>query len=56
MVATGAKQPGDGYGYGYAYGEAPKAAADPHFLAASGGGQTTGQPVTRRVRQFFRSG
>jgi capsular exopolysaccharide synthesis family protein len=56
MVATGAKQPGDGYGYGYAYGEAPSAAADPHFLAASGGGQTTGQPVTRRVRQFFRSG
>jgi capsular exopolysaccharide synthesis family protein len=56
MVATGAKQPGDGYGYGYAYGEPPKAAADPHFLAASGGGQTTGQPVTRRVRQFFRSG
>jgi capsular exopolysaccharide synthesis family protein len=55
MVATGAKQPGDGYGYGYAYGEPPKA-ADPHFLAASGGGQTTGQPVTRRVRQFFRSG
>jgi Mrp family chromosome partitioning ATPase len=56
MVATGAKQPGDGYGYGYAYGETPTAAADPHFLAASGGGQTTGQPVTRRVRQFFRSG
>src|SRR5215207_3590434 len=56
MVATGAKQPGDGYGYGYGYGEAPNAAADPHFLAASGGGQTTGQPVTRRVRQFFRSG
>ena len=56
MVATGAKQPGDGYGYGYAYGEAPTAAADPHFLAASGGGQTTGKPVTRRVRQFFRSG
>ena len=56
MVATGAKQPGDGYGYGYAYGEAPTAAADPHFLAASGGGQTTGQPVTRRVKQFFRSG
>lgn len=56
MVATGAKQPGDGYGYGYAYGEPPTAAADPHFLAASGGGQTTGRPVTRRVRQFFRSG
>jgi capsular exopolysaccharide synthesis family protein len=56
MVATGAKQPGDGYGYGYAYGEPPTAAADPHFLAASGGGQTTGLPVTRRVRQFFRSG
>ena len=56
MVATGAKQPGDGYGYGYAYGEMPTAAADPHFLAASGGGQTTGKPVTRRVRQFFRSG
>ena len=56
MVATGAKQPGDGYGYGYAYGETPSAAADPHFLAASGGGQTTGRPVARRVRQFFRSG
>jgi capsular exopolysaccharide synthesis family protein len=58
MVATGAKQPGDGYGYGYgqAYGDTPSAAADPHFLAASGGGQTTGKPVTRRVRQFFRSG
>jgi capsular exopolysaccharide synthesis family protein len=56
MVATGAKQPGDGYGYGYGYGEAPSAAADPHFLAASGGGQTTGKPVSRRVRQFFRSG
>jgi capsular exopolysaccharide synthesis family protein len=56
MVATGAKQPGDGYGYGYAYGEVPSAAADPHFLAASGGGQTTGKPVARRVRQFFRSG
>jgi capsular exopolysaccharide synthesis family protein len=58
MVATGAKQPGDGYGYGYgqAYGETPSAAADPHFLAASGGGQTTGKPVGRRVRQFFRSG
>ena len=55
-VATGSKQPGDGYGYGYAYGEVPSAAADPHFLAASGGGQTTGKPVTRRVRQFFRSG
>jgi Mrp family chromosome partitioning ATPase len=54
-VATGAKQPGDGYGYGYGYGETP-AAADPHFLAASGGGQTTGKPVGRRVRQFFRSG
>jgi hypothetical protein len=35
---------------------APHTAADPHFLAASGGGQTTGKPVTRRVRQFFRSG
>jgi capsular exopolysaccharide synthesis family protein len=56
MVATGAKQPGDGYGYGYGYGELPSAAADPHFLAASGGGQTTGKPVARRVRQFFRSG
>ena len=56
MVATGAKQAGDGYGYGYGYGEAPSAAADPHFLAASGGGQTTGKPVSRRVRQFFRSG
>jgi len=56
MVATGAKQPGDGYGYGYGYGEVPSAAADPHFLAASGGGQTTGRPVSRRVRQFFRSG
>ena len=55
-VATGAKQPGDGYGYGYAYGEVPSAAADPHFLAASGGGQTTGKPVSQRVRQFFRSG
>jgi tyrosine-protein kinase len=56
MVATGAKAAGDGYGYGYGYGEVPSAAADPHFLAASGGGQTTGRPVTRRVRQFFRSG
>jgi capsular exopolysaccharide synthesis family protein len=56
MVATGAKQDGDGYGYGYGYGEVPSAAADPHFLAASGGGQTTGKPVSRRVRQFFRSG
>jgi hypothetical protein len=56
MVATGAKQAGDGYGYGYSYDEPPKAASDPHYLAASGGGQTTGQPVTRRVRQFFRSG
>ena len=56
MVATGARQAGDGYGYGYGYGDAPGAAADPHFLAASGGGQTTGQPVSRRVRQFFRSG
>ena len=54
-VATGAKQPGEGYGYGYMYGEVPSA-ADPHFLAASGGGQTTGKPVARRVRQFFRSG
>ena len=33
-----------GYGYGYGYGETPAAAADPHFLAASGGGQT---PVGR---------
>jgi capsular exopolysaccharide synthesis family protein len=56
MVATGAKQAGEGYGYGYGYGDKPAAAADPHFLAASGGGQTTGRPVTRRVRQFFRSG
>jgi capsular exopolysaccharide synthesis family protein len=56
MVATGAKQAGEGYGYGYGYGETPAAAADPHFLAASGGGQTTGKPVARRVRQFFRSG
>lgn len=56
MVATGSKQPGDGYGYGYGYGDTPSAAADPHFLAASGGGQTTGKPVTQRVRQFFRSG
>jgi len=56
MVASGAKQAGDGYGYGYGYGETPSAAADPHFLAASGGGQTTGKPVTQRVRQFFRSG
>ena len=56
VVATGAKQAGEGYGYGYGYGDTPAAAADPHFLAASGGGQTTGRPVTRRVRQFFRSG
>ncbi len=56
MVATGAKAATDGYGYGYAYGEVPSAAADPHFLAASGGGHTTGRPVRRRVRQFFRSG
>jgi capsular exopolysaccharide synthesis family protein len=54
MVATGAKQAGDGYGYGYAYGEAPTAAADPHLLAATGG--QAGQPARRRVRQFFRSG
>ena len=55
MVATGARPAADGY-YGYGYGETPQPAADPHFLAASGGGQTTGQPVTRKVRQFFRSG
>ena len=52
MVATGAKLQGD-YGYGYGYGETPQPAADPHFLAASGG-QSTGP--ARKVRQFFRSG
>jgi Mrp family chromosome partitioning ATPase len=57
MVATGAKQAGDGYGYGYgSYGETPKPAADPFMLAGSGGASTTGQPVTRKVRQLFRSG
>jgi capsular exopolysaccharide synthesis family protein len=56
MVATGAKQPGDGYGYGYGYGESSKPAADPFILAGSGGGPTSGQPVTRKVRQLFRSG
>jgi capsular exopolysaccharide synthesis family protein len=55
MVATGAKQAGDGYGYGYAYGEVQQPAADPYMLAAPGTG-TTGQPVTRKVRQLFRSG
>jgi capsular exopolysaccharide synthesis family protein len=54
MVATGAKQAGDGYGYGYAYGEA-QPAGDPFLLAAPGGGPTAGQPVTRKVRQLFRS-
>ena len=54
MVATGAKLQGD-YGYGYGYGETPQPAADPHFLAASGG-QAGGPPVARKVRQFFRSG
>ena len=54
MVATGARQGGDGYGYGYAYGQAPEAAADPHLLAASGGAHRNG--VGRRVRQLFRSG
>ena len=54
MVATGAKQAGDGYGYGYGYAEA-KPAADPYLLATPGTG-TTGKPVTRRVRQLFRSG
>ena len=56
MVATGAKQAGDGYGYGYGgYGETPQAAADP-FMLAGPGSSTTGQPVTRKVRQLFRSG
>ena len=54
MVATGAKQPGDGYGYGYGYGEAPQPAADP-FMLAGPGSPTPGQPVTRKVRQLFRS-
>jgi capsular exopolysaccharide synthesis family protein len=54
MVATGAKQAGDGYGYGYPYGES-KPAADPYLLATPGAG-TTGKPVTRKVRQLFRSG
>ena len=51
MVATGAKLQGD-YRYGYGYGETPQPAADPHFLAASGG-QAGGPPVARKVRQFF---
>jgi capsular exopolysaccharide synthesis family protein len=55
MVATGAKQAGDGYGYGYGYGEAPQPAGDPYLLAGPGTGNS-GQPVTRRVRQLFRSG
>jgi capsular exopolysaccharide synthesis family protein len=55
MVASGAKQAGDGYGYGYGYGEAAQPAADPFMLAAPGAG-TQGQPVTRKVRQLFRSG
>ena len=55
MVATGAKQAGDGYGYGYGYGEAAKPAADPYMLAAPGGAPGTGQPVKRKVRQLFRS-
>jgi capsular exopolysaccharide synthesis family protein len=57
MVATGAKQAGDGYGYGYGYGygETPQTAADPYMLA-SPGTAGTGQPVTRKVRQLFRSG
>jgi hypothetical protein len=55
MVATGAKQSGDGYGYGYGYGEAAQPAADPYMLAAPGTA-TSGKPVTRRVRQLFRSG
>ena len=42
MVATGAKLQGD-YRYGYGYGETPQPAADPHFLAASGG-QAGGPP------------
>jgi hypothetical protein len=54
MVATGAKQPADGYGYGYGYGEA-QPAADP-FMLAGPGSTTGGQPVTRKVRQLFRSG
>jgi tyrosine-protein kinase len=52
MVATGAKQPGDGYGYGYGYGE-QQPAADP-FLLAGTGGPPMGQ--RRKVRQLFRSG
>ena len=55
MVATGAKQAGDGYGYGYAYGES-QPAGDPYLLASPGGGPNAGQPVTRKVRQLFRSG
>ena len=56
MVATGATRAGDGYGYGYgAYGES-QPAADPFMLASPGGGSTAGQPVTRKVRQLFRSG
>ena len=55
MVATGAKQAGDGYGYGYGYGEAAQPAGDPYLLA-SPGPAGTGQPVKRKVRQLFRSG
>jgi capsular exopolysaccharide synthesis family protein len=56
MVATGAKQAGDGYGYGYGYGEVPQAAADPYMLATPGTPGSAHQPVKRRVRQLFRSG
>jgi capsular exopolysaccharide synthesis family protein len=52
MVATGAKQAGDGYGYGYGYGEVPQAAADPYMLASPGPAGSG----KRRVRQLFRSG
>jgi capsular exopolysaccharide synthesis family protein len=55
MVATGAKQAGDGYGYGYGYGEASQSATDPFLLASPGTGRS-GQPVKRKVRQLFRSG
>jgi hypothetical protein len=55
MVATGAKQAGDGYGYGYGYGEAAQPAGDPYLLA-SPGTTGSGRSAKGKVRQLFRSG